>query len=97
MQLRNAISIRASILWLALNLADLALTLVIVQRGVGYEGNPLLQLLPIPGMIAFKMGMALLVIAVVGTKFNIMYWINVGMALVVMWNLGCLIAGLLKI
>lgn len=77
-------------LWIALNLADLTLTIVAVKMGLT-EINPLFALMTtnIAALVIVKI---LLTMAAVGflaliKKLYLLRWLNIGMAIVVAWNL----------
>lgn len=77
-------------LWIALNLADLALTIAAVNMGLT-EINPLFALFTtnIAAMVVVKV---LLTMAAIGflvliRKLYLLKWLNIGMAVVVAWNL----------
>ena len=81
------------ILFLVLNLLDFTLTVLIIQLGLGIEGNPFLAKLPLWAMGPTKLGLAIIVIRLVGDRVSIMRLLNVGLGLVVTWNLFWLILG----
>lgn len=77
-------------LWIALNLADLALTIIAVKMGLT-EINPLFALMTtqIAILVIVKI---LLTIAAIGflaliKRLYLLKWLNIGMAIVVAWNL----------
>ncbi len=82
----HIITIRTS-LFLALNLFDFVLTAILIQLGLGVEGNPLLAPLPLWAMGITKLGLAIIVIRLFGRRIGIMRLMNVGIGLVVAWNL----------
>lgn len=77
-------------LWIVLNLADLALTIVAVKMGLT-EINPLFALMTtqIAALVIVKI---LLTVAAIGflaliKRLYLLKWLNIGMAIVVAWNL----------
>jgi len=73
--------------FLLLNCADFILTVAFVQSGLGVEGNPLLAGLPLYALGAAKISLAFLVVRLFGGKMGIMRALNIGMGIVVLWNL----------
>ena len=77
-------------LWIALNLADLALTIVAVKMGLT-EINPLFALMTTQIAVLVIVKILLTVAAIVFLalikKLHLLKWLNIGMAVVVAWNL----------
>lgn len=78
-------------LFLALNLADYALTAVLIKQGIGLEGNPLLNWMPFWGIGIVKIVVIILVARYLGSRVTVMVLLNLGMGMVVVWNMGWLI------
>lgn len=78
-------------LFLLLNLADYALTVVLIKQGLGFEGNPLLSWLPLWGMGIVKIGVVYLVAQYLRNRITVMVLLNIGMGIVVVWNMAWLI------
>lgn len=74
-------------LCLLLNLVDYALSAVLIKQGLGLEGNPLLMWMPFWGIGIVKIGVVYLVARYLRNKEAIMFLLNVGMGLVVAWNM----------
>lgn len=91
--LATTIRTRVVTLFLVLNLLDFTLTILLIQFGLGIEGNPLLAKLPLWAMGLTKLGLAIIVIRLFGDRVSIMRLLNVGLGLVVTWNLSWLILG----
>ena len=74
-------------LWLVLNVADLIVTLVALERGCS-EVNPMMSGLGAIELVAYKLGLTLLVVALLVRirRLYLLRWLNVGIALVVVWN-----------
>jgi len=83
--LTQSITIRTS-LFVALNLIDLGLTVVMVNAGMGIEAN-LLLVGPIWKLIVVKLAMVSLVICFLSSRVGVMRLLNVGLAVVVGWNI----------
>ena len=88
-QIHN-ITTRTSI-FLLLNLIDFALTAVLLKQGIGVEGNPLLSWMPFWGIGIVKIIIVCLVAKCLSNRVELMVLLNLGMGIVVMWNLGWLI------
>ncbi len=78
-------------LFLLLNLADYALTAGLIKQGLGFEGNPLLNLMPFWGIGVVKIGVVYLVARYLRDRITVMVLLNIGMGMVVLWNLAWLI------
>ena len=78
-------------LFMLLNLADFALTGVLIKQGLGLEGNPLLSWMPFLGIGVVKIGVVYLVARYLRDRVTIMVLLNIGMGMVVVWNFGWLI------
>ena len=74
-------------LFLLLNLADYALTAVLIKQGLGLEGNPLLSWMPFWGIGIVKIGVVYLVARYLGDRITVMVLLNIGMGMVVVWNM----------
>ena len=83
------------IIFLGLNLLDFIVTATFIQLGLGVEGNLLLANQSFLGMWLMKLSLITIVILVVGNKASVMRLLNIGMGLVVSWNLCWLISGVL--
>ena len=83
--LTQSIIIRTE-LFLLLNLMDFALTGVMIKYGLGVEGNPLLAWMPFWGIGVVKIGVAVIVARYLRNKEATMILLNVGMGMVVAWN-----------
>lgn len=77
-------------LWIALNLADLALTIVAVKMGLT-EINPLFALMTthIAALVIVKILLTMVAVGFLALikKLYLLKWLNTGMAIVVAWNL----------
>lgn len=78
-------------LFLLLNLVDYALTGVMIRQGLGSEGNPLLAWLPFWGVGLVKIGVVYLVARHFSHRMTMMVLLNIGMGMVVVWNMAWLI------
>ena len=78
-------------LFLLLNLADYALTAVLIKQGLGIEGNPLLSWMPFWGIGIVKIGVVYLVARYLRNRITVMVLLNIGMGMVVLWNMVWLI------
>ena len=78
-------------LFLLLNLVDFALTAILIKQGIGIEGNPMLSWMPFWGIGAVKIIVVYLVARYLRNRVTLMILLNLGMSLVVVWNLGWLI------
>ena len=78
-------------LFLLLNLADYALTAVLIKQGLGLEGNPLLNWMPFWGIGLVKIAVVYLVVRYLGDRIALMVLLNIGMGMVVVWNMVWLI------
>ena len=78
-------------LFLLLNLVDYALTAVLIKQGLGLEGNPLLTWMPFWGIGIVKIVVVYLVARYLRDRVTVMVLLNLGMGVVVVWNLGWLI------
>ena len=83
--LTRSITTRTS-LFVALNLIDLGLTVVMVNAGVGIEANPLLAG-PIWRLITVKLVVVSLVVCLLSGRVGVMRLLNVGLTVVVGWNM----------
>lgn len=84
---------KTSWLFLGLNLTDFMLTVIILRLGIGTEGNPLLVVMPLWAMGILKLGIAFVVVVVLGHRVGIMRALCVGMGIVVLWNLTVFVVG----
>jgi len=82
-------------LFLWLNLLDFIVTATFIQLGLGIEGNLLLANQAFLVMWLAKLSLVAIVILVVGDRASIMRLLNIGMGLVVSWNVCWLILGVL--
>jgi len=87
------INIRTS-LFLLLNIADFVLTVILIEGGLGTEGNPICANLPYWGMGLVKLVGVLLVTLYLRNRIGIMRLLNIGIGGVVLWNLLVLLIGL---
>lgn len=78
-------------LFLLLNLADYTLTAVLMKQGLGIEGNPLLTWMPFWGIGIVKIVAVYLVARYLRNRITVMVLLNIGMGMVVLWNLAWLI------
>ncbi len=78
-------------LFMLLNLADYALTAVLIKQGLGLEGNPLLNWMPFWGIGIVKIAGVYLVARYLRDRVTVMVLLNIGMGMVVLWNLAWLI------
>jgi len=78
-------------IFLALNLVDYALTAVLIKQGLGFEGNPLLNWMPFWGIGIVKIVMVYSIARCLRNKITLIIILNLGMGIVVIWNLGWLI------
>jgi len=90
-KMKSKLAITTSVkLWIALNLADLALTIVAVKMGLT-EINPLFALMTdqIAVLVIVKviLTVAAVVLLALIKKLHLLKWLNIGMAVVVAWNL----------
>ena len=80
-------------LWISLNLADLAVTMVAINGGF-IEGNPIAAWVGgnIAGLAGYKIALTLLSIVFLSClqKVHLLKWLNILMAAVVGWNLAVL-------
>lgn len=83
--LTRSITTRTS-LFVVLNLIDLWLTIAMVSMGIGVEGNPVLAG-SIWRLVMVKLAVASLVVLFLPSRVGIMRMLNVGLSLVVGWNL----------
>ena len=74
-------------LFLLLNLADYALTAILIKQGLGFEGNPLLNWMPFWGIGIVKIVVVYLVIRYLRDRITVMVLLNIGMGMVVVWNM----------
>ena len=74
-------------LFMLLNLADYALTAVLIKQGLGLEGNPLLAWMPFWGIGIVKVGVVYLVARHLRNRITMMVLLNIGMGMVVVWNM----------
>jgi len=74
-----------------LNLADYGLTAILIKQGLGLEGNPLLTWMPFWGIGIIKIVVVYLVVRYLRNKITVMVLLNIGMSLVVAWNMAWLI------
>lgn len=75
-------------LFMLLNLADYALTAILIKQGLGLEGNPLLTWMPFWGIGLVKIAVVYLVARYLRNRITVMVLLNIGMGMVVVWNLG---------
>ena len=75
-------------LFMLLNLADYALTAILIKQGLGLEGNPLLNWMPFWGIGIVKIVVVYLVVRYLRDRITVMVLLNIGMGMVVVWNLG---------
>ncbi len=73
--------------FLLLNLADFILTAIAIELGLGYEGNPALFSLSLWGIGTVKLLIILSVLQYFRDKIGIMRLLNIGVGIVVLWNL----------
>ncbi len=78
-------------IFMLLNLADYALTAVLIKQGLGLEGNPLLNWMPFWGIGIVKIGVVYLVARHLRDRVTVMVLLNIGMGMVVLWNMAWLI------
>jgi len=78
-------------LFLLLNLADYALSALLIKQGLGFEGNPLLSWMPFWGIGIVKIGVVYLVARYLRDKVTVMVLLNIGMGMVAVWNMAWLI------
>ncbi len=78
-------------LFLVLNLVDYALTAFMIKQGLGLEGNPLLNWMPFWGVGVVKIAVVILVARYLRNKEATMLLLNVGMGMVVAWNMFLLV------
>ena len=78
-------------LFLLLNLVDFALTAVLIKQGLGLEGNPLLNWMPFWGIGIVKIAVVYLVVRYLRDRITMMVLLNIGMGMVVLWNMAWLI------
>ena len=78
-------------LFLLLNLVDFALTAILIKQGIGLEGNPLLAWMPLWEIGMVKIGVVYLVAHYLRNRITVMVLLNLGIGIVVVWNMGCLI------
>ena len=78
-------------IFLVLNLVDYALTAVLIKQGLGLEGNPLLTWMPFWGIGILKIVVVYLVARYLRNRITVMVLLNLGMGMVVVWNMGWLI------
>ena len=74
-------------LFLLLNLVDYTLTAVLIKQGLGLEGNPLLSWMPFWGIGLVKIGVVYLVARYLRDRITVMILLNIGMGIVVVWNM----------
>jgi len=84
-------------LFLALNLIDFVVTVVAIRSNLGFEGNPLLRLFPLQSVGLIKIVVALSVIRFLGDRIGVMRFLNIGMGLVVIWNITWLVIMLIML
>ena len=85
----------STVLFLALNLLDFIVTAIFIQLGLGVEGNLLLANQSFLMMWLIKFGLVTVAILAFGNRTSVMRLLNIGMGLVVSWNLCWLISGVL--
>jgi len=83
------------VLFVWLNLLDFIVTAIFIQLGLGIEGNLLLANQSFLVMWLAKLSLVAIVILAVGDRASIMRLLNIGMGLVVSWNVCWLILGVL--
>ena len=87
-------------LWIGLNLMDVATSLVAFANGYS-EGNYILRWVECADpwqLVAYKMGMILFILLPLAGagKLHLLRWLNIGLGLVVVWNIiGLTVGGLL--
>lgn len=83
------------ILWIGLNLADAALTIGAIQAGVAREISPVWVGFTGPELVPIKFLGAITVLLILNRVKNLslLRYLNIGMGLVVGWNIGVLIVG----
>jgi len=74
-------------LFMLLNLADYALTAILIKQGLGLEGNPLLNWMPFWGIGIVKIVVVYLVVRYLRDRITVMVLLNIGMGMVVVWNM----------
>ncbi|MBA7661326.1 hypothetical protein ES703_69341 [subsurface metagenome] len=81
-------------LWLGLNLMDLITTLTALEMGYT-EGNLIMVRLSSPELVVYKVGFALLTLALLAwiKKPYLLKYLCLGMGIVVVWNLIWVIIG----
>ena len=79
--------------FIVLNLVDFILTVIIIEFGLGTEGNPALFSLSLLGIGTVKLMIVLAVIKFFGDKAGLMRLLNAGIGGVVLWNLCVLTIG----
>lgn len=77
--------------FIVLNLVDFILTAIIIESGLGFEGNPAFFSLSLLGIGSVKLMIGLAVIKFFGDKAGLMRLLNAGIGAVVIWNLFALI------
>ena len=81
---------KSIILWLILNLLDTLTTILAIERGLS-ESNPLITWVggDIEGLIIYKVLMTILALLFLAKikKLHLLKWLNIGMGLVVIWNI----------
>jgi len=83
------------VLFVWLNLLDFIVTAIFIQLGLGIEGNWIMANQSFLGMWLAKLSLVAIVILAVGDRAGIMRLLNIGMGLVVSWNVCWLILGVL--
>jgi len=78
-------------LFMLLNLVDYALTAILIKQGLGLEGNPLLSWMPFGGIGIVKIVVVYLVARYLRSRITVMILLNIGMGMVVLWNMAWLI------
>lgn len=80
----------AKIVWIGLNLTDLYLTVMAMEKGLA-EANPAISWLGgnIPGLVGYKMGLTIAVIFLLARikRLYLLKWLNIGIGAIVVWNL----------
>jgi len=74
-------------LFMVLNLVDYALTAILIKQGLGLEGNPLLTWMPFWGIGLVKIVVVYLVARYLRDRVTVMVLLNIGMGMVVAWNM----------
>lgn len=79
------------LLFVLLNIADLILTAILLRLEIGIEANPLLASMPFWGVAILKLSLPAAVVVWLYRRRHLLYLLNGGMAIVVVWDLSWLI------